>query len=92
MLIQKAGVMFHDPSRSTPGYTLFSRTQSSDVYLVDLDGRVVRQWETGGGSTHFSCLLANGNLWVCERVEDAPPIMAGPGGRMREYDWESNVV
>lgn len=92
MLVQQAGITFHDPARSTPGYTLFSRTQSRDVYLIDMAGEIVRQWETGGGSTHFAYLLPNGNLWVCERSEDAPQIMAGPGGRMREYDWDGNVV
>ena len=92
MLVQHTGATCHDRDRSTPGYTLFSRTQSRDVYLIDSDGGVVRQWETGGGSTHFACLLPHGNLWVCERAEDAPQIMAGPGGRMREYDWDGNLV
>ncbi len=65
---------------------------SDRVYLIDMEGWPVREWTTGGGSTHCNALLANGNLWVCERVDDGPDIQAGPGGRMREYDWDGAVV
>ncbi len=92
MLVQQTGVTCHDRRRATPGYTLFSRTQTRDVYLIDMEGDVVHRWETGGGSTHFICLLPNGNLWVCERADDAPSIMAGPGGRIREYGWDGRIV
>lgn len=92
MLILNTGVTFHDRDRSTPGFTLFSRTMSDRVYLVDMDGALVHGWTTGGGSTHFNYLLPNGNLWVCERAEDCPDIPAGPGGRMREYDWDGKIV
>ncbi len=92
MLVTRTGVTHHEPERATPGFTLFSRTQTDQVYLVDMDGEPVRRWTTGGGSTHFACLLPNGNLWVCERAENHPDIVAGPGGRIREYDWDGGVV
>ena len=34
----------------------------------------------------------NGNLFICERIPDGPPVKSGKGGRMREYDWDGNVV
>ena len=92
MLVLNTGITHHDKDKSTHGYTLYSRTQTKDVYLIDMDGNVVKQWETGGGSTHFVELMPNGNLWVCERAADAPNVLAGPGGRMCEYDWDGNLV
>ena len=92
MLVQKHGVTFHNEDKATPGYTLFSRNASDRVFLIDMAGNVVREWQTTGGSTHFNYLRPNGNLFVCERVEGGPTIGAGKGGRMREYDWDGNVV
>lgn len=92
MLIQNTGVTYHDKDKATPGFTLFSRNFSNQVWLIDIDGNVVHEWETTGGATHFNYLLPNGNLWVCERLEEGPKVVSGKSGRMREYDWDGNVV
>ena len=92
MLLPKTGVTHHEAGKASPGYTLFGGNFSDEVYLIDLDGEVVHQWKTGLGSTHFNMLLPNGNLWVCERLDDGPSLIAGKGGRMAEYDWDSNLV
>ena len=86
------GLTYHDETNAKPGYTLFSRNFSNQVWLIDIDGNVVHEWKTMGGSTHFNYLLPNGNLFVCERVEEGPKVVSGKGGRMREYDWEGNVI
>ena len=92
MLVQKHGVTFYDKEKATPGYTLYSRNNSDHIWLINMDGDVVHEWKTTGGSTHFNYLRPNGNLFVCERVPEGPKLVAGKGGRMREYDWEGNVV
>ena len=92
MLVLKHGVTFYDKERATPGYTLYSRNGSKQVWLIDMDGEVVHEWQTGGGSTHFNYLRPNGNVFICERIPDGPPVKSGKGGRMREYDWDGNVV
>lgn len=92
MLVLNTGVTLHQKGKATPGYTLFTRNFSDTVYLVDLDGELVHQWKTRGGSTHFNYLLPNGNLWVCERIDEGPKLIAGKSGRMCEYDWDSNLV
>ena len=53
MLIQNYGVTYHDKSKSTPGYTLYSRNFSDQVWLINMDGNVVweYQYESGIGST-----------------------------------------
>ena len=92
MLIQNYGVTYHDKSKSTPGYTLYSRNFSDQVWLINMNGDVVHEWKTTGGSTHFHYLRSNGNLFVCERVDEGPKIVSGKSGRMREYDWDGHVV
>lgn len=92
MLIKDFGVTHHDKQNATPGFTLFSRNFSDVVFLIDMDGNVVHEWKTTGGATHFNYLLPNGNLFVCERLKEGPKVVSGKSGRMREYDWDGNVV
>ncbi|MEE2999084.1 MAG: arylsulfotransferase family protein [Pseudomonadota bacterium] len=92
MLVQKHGITYHDKKKATPGFTLYSRNNSDQIWLINMDGDVVHQWQSTGGSTHFNYLRPNGNLFVCERLPDGPKLVAGKGGRLREYDWEGNIV
>lgn len=92
MLIQKYGLTHCDKSKATPGFTLFSRNFSNQVWLINMDGEVVHEWKTTGGSTHTNYLRPNGNLFVCERVDEGPKVVSGKSGRMREYDWDGNLV
>ena len=70
MLVHQYGVTLYDKKRTTPGYTLFSRNGSDQVWLINLDGDVVHDWKTRGGTTHFNYLRPNGNLVVCELADD----------------------
>jgi hypothetical protein len=92
MLIQKHGVTYHNKEKATPGYTLYSRNGSDQVWLINMDGKVVHEWKTSGGTTNCNYLRPNGNLFICERVPEGPKVKSGKGGRMREYDWDGNVV
>ena len=92
MLVHQYGVTLYDKKRTTPGYTLFSRNGSDQVWLINLDGDVVHDWKTRGGTTHFNYLRPNGNLVVCERIDEGPPVISGKGGRICEYDWNGNIV
>ena len=92
MLVQHHGVTYHDRSKSTPGYTLYTRNFADQIWLIDMDGTVVHEWKTTGGVTHFHYLRPNGNLFVCERVEEGPKLVSGKSGRMREYDWDGNLL
>jgi outer membrane protein assembly factor BamB len=92
MLVQKHGVTHFDREKATPGYTLYSRNMSTNVWLIDMEGNVVHEWETTGGTTNFNYLTPNGNLFVIERITEGPKVVSGKSGRMREYDWDGNVV
>ena len=92
MLVHKHGVTHYDTSKATPGYTLYSRNMSKNVWLIDMEGEVVHEWGTTGGTTNFNYLRPNGNLFVIERIPEGPKVESGKSGRMREYDWDGNVV
>ena len=92
MLVQKHGVTYHDKAKATPGFTLHTRNFADQIWLIDMDGNVVHEWKTTGGVTHHNYLLPNGNLFVCERVAEGPKVVSGKSGRMREYDWDGNLL
>ena len=57
---QTVGLFVND-EQASDGYTLFGPTQNSVAYLINNDGLVVNQWETGGNPRSMYYLLANGH-------------------------------
>ncbi|MEM7118655.1 MAG: aryl-sulfate sulfotransferase [Chloroflexota bacterium] len=92
MLIQNTGVTLHNKAAATLGYTLFAPIGGNKVNLIDLDGNIVHQWQTRGGSTNTCMLLPNGNLWVLESHPEPALIRIASSGRICEYDWDGNLV
>lgn len=77
---------------ASPGYLLFQPSTSTTSYLVNKDGQVVHEWK-GEMNSMNSYFLPNGNLIRLERDPDFPTFAAGgQAGRIREYDWEGNMV
>jgi hypothetical protein len=57
-----------------------------------MDGEVVHKWESDLSSNH-AYLLDNGNLLKLERTINPPTFaFGGMVGKLREYDWNGNVV
>ena len=79
--------------KATPGYTLFSPYNGTVTFLMDNDGNIVHSW-TGELSAALSgYLLEDGHLIRVERDVDFPTFAAGgAAGRIREYDWDGNLV
>ncbi len=92
MFLDQTGVTHHLHGKATPGYTLFSPTQASQVYLIDLDGQEVHRWHVTGRCTNCNMLLPNGNLFITEKSDAPSPIRVGGAGLLREYDWNSKIV
>lgn len=66
-----------DETRASPGYTLFAPIHGSgQVYLIDLHGAVVHQWNLPHPPGSYGYLLPNGNLFysgkTAENVEQVP--------------------
>lgn len=79
--------------QATPGYTLFSPYNGTVTYLIDNDGNIVHSWNGELSATLNGYLLENGHLIRMERDVDFPTFAAGgAAGRIREYDWDGNLV
>lgn len=96
MDVGKPGVQLRD-AKASPGYTLIAPTTSANVYLVDLQGRVVHMWKTGFERTSCTAtyLLENGHLLRLGLVEESQRhfgARVGAAGRVQEFTWQSELV
>jgi hypothetical protein len=90
----KLGLHINDP-RALQGYTLISPFDSSKAFLFDMQGRVVREWETGCPPALSAFLLDNGHLMRPGSIGgDARVFGPGPavGGRIQEFTWNGELV
>jgi outer membrane protein assembly factor BamB len=92
MQFTERGVTVRGAGRATEGYTLFVPIRQEAAYLIDMDGNEVHRWRLGKGGTNPCMLTKDGNLFVAEDSGAGPPLFAGKCGRMREYDWDGNLV
>ena len=92
MQFQDGGVNTHDRQATAQGYTLFAPLRHDKAYLIDMDGQIVNQWALNKGGVNRCQLTKDGNIFIAEGSEDGPPLYAGKGGCLREYDWNGKVV
>jgi hypothetical protein len=90
---QTVGLFLHDSTRVFKGYTLFAPKHDTMTFLINNDGRIVRQW-TGSrcepGQSVY--LLENGHLLRSCMTKGALSTGGGEGGRVEEYDWNNTLV
>ncbi len=90
----KLGVSINDP-RALQGYTLISPFISTDTYLLDMRGQIVRTWKTDSSPALCAFLLENGHLMRPGSIgADARVFGPGPGvgGKIQEFTWEGELV
>jgi len=91
-----SGVTYHDRTKSYSGYTLFCESYEdprateggkAPIYLIDMEGTPVHQWEVDTALQSFCRLLPNGDLFYPTRdrskIEEAG---------LRRLNAESEVV
>lgn len=96
---EPAGVIRRDPSRSSPGFNLYTVQQLSRAELVDERGRILRAWSHEPSMTWENCtLLPNGDLLVVG-AEPAPGQrrrrsvwIADDARYLLRFDWEGGVL
>ena len=79
------GLLLNEPE-AFGGYTLFNKTDSRTIYLIDNQGRVVHRWELDD-YVLFARLLENGNLLTMPRHK--PDV---PGRHVTEVDRNGNTL
>jgi hypothetical protein len=89
----RIGVQINKPG-AFQGYTLVFPLQSTKTYLTDMQGRVVRTWESRYLAGQEAYLLENGNLLRPAKLTDNEAIFggAGAGGRVQEFTWDGKLV
>ena len=93
MRMPEPGIRTYDKERATPGYTLFSPIRGDRAFLIDMKGRPVHEWRLQGlGGVNRCEITADGTLFVAQATLEGPPLLAGKGGLIREYDWDGDIV
>ena len=93
----RTGLTALDPELACPGYVLFNTAGGGDdVYLMDLEGKVVHQWRVPY-PPYYGYLLPNGNLFVMLKSEaNAEPLFPRwaslQGGLLREMSWDGKSL
>jgi hypothetical protein len=88
----KPGVSINS-AKAFQGYTLVAPMNSNKAYLVDMEGRVVKTWQSDTAGTLSNYLLENGHLLRSGSIGSKAKLGgAGAGGRIQEFDWDGNVV
>jgi hypothetical protein len=49
MRIRHTGLLYDDPTRSTPGYVLIRPVEGDKSFLLRPDGSVAHEWQTTNG-------------------------------------------
>ncbi len=83
----------HDAARAYGGYTMFAPHGSRDVWLIDMEGRVVHRWRMSSLVGSGIELLPNGNQLRLNKTGTEPTAFLGTGGgELVEVDWLGEVV
>lgn len=88
------GLITNEP-QAFQGYNLMSPLNSSRTYLFDMDGRVVRTWDSDCSPALCPYLLPNGHILRGGSIGvEAQVFGPGPGvgGRVQEFTWEGESV
>jgi len=92
MRFSKFGVTKYDPTRSSPGATLFSPLHQKQAYLIGMQGEVLHQWDLAAVPGSYGYLLPNGNLLMATKTENGPADFRASGGKIEELDWDGNII
>jgi hypothetical protein len=87
----KLGVLVNQP-KAAQGYTLLAPSNSTNTYLIDLEGRIVQKWKSDCVPGLSAYLLDNGNLLRTGQVRNPPFFGGGGGGRVQEFTWDGKLV
>jgi hypothetical protein len=89
----KLGLNLNDAKGACAGYTLLAPANSTTTYLIDMDGRVVKTWQSDCKPGHSAYLLENGHLLRAGSVVNPPfLVFGGAGGRIQEFSWDGDLL
>jgi uncharacterized protein (UPF0248 family) len=90
------GLLASDAERTSPGFTLFAPlfVQNRNVYLIDLQGKVVHTWNMPYSPGLSGYLTERGTLFYAGRTPESSFLSRFPfkGGAVLEADWNGKVL
>jgi uncharacterized protein (UPF0248 family) len=90
------GLLASDPERASPGFTLFAPlfVENRNVYLIDLQGKVIHTWNTPYSPGLSGYLTQRGTLFYNGRTPESGFLSRFPfkGGVVLEADWSGKVL
>jgi hypothetical protein len=77
-----------------PGYTLVAPLYSKKTELIDMQGRVVKRWESDYTAGQIAYLLENGHLLRAGELRPGERRFesSAAGGRIQEFTWDGELV
>lgn len=80
--------------KAFPGFTLVAPVLSTKTHLIDMQGTVVRTWESDYIAGQVAYLLENGHLLRAAQLPSEERLFGGPqaGGRIQEFSWEGELL
>ncbi|HSQ58252.1 MAG TPA: aryl-sulfate sulfotransferase, partial [Gemmata sp.] len=89
----RLGLNLSDAKAACAGYTLMAPANSTTTYLIDLDGRVVKTWQSDCKPGHSAYLLENGHLLRPGTLVNPPfHVFGGAAGRIQEFSWDGELL
>jgi hypothetical protein len=89
----KLGLNLNDAKKACQGYTLLAPANSTTTYLLDMEGWVVKTWQSDCKPGHSAYLLPNGHLLRAGAVVNPPFfVFGGAGGRIQEFSWDGELL
>ena len=88
------GVLVHEEG-AQPGYTLIDCRPSTDIYLIDNDGRIINQWPSEYVPGNMAYLLDDGSLLRAGDpgpLNDTEIIEPGDGGIVERIGWDGELL
>ena len=81
--------LIQSTDESSPGYTLFTPNKSHSTYLIDNEGRLIREWVSDYLPTLSVYLLENGDLLRSAALtsDDSPRT-----GGFQLFNWEGDLL
>jgi hypothetical protein len=74
------------------GYNLFASLTSTETYLMDNDGGIVKTWTSSYRPGLCAYFLEDGTLLRTANTNDTTFNVGGAGGRIEQYDWDGNLI
>jgi uncharacterized protein (UPF0248 family) len=90
------GLLASDLARASPGFILFAPlfVENRNVYLIDLQGKVIHTWNTPYSPGLSGYLTERGTLFYNGRTSESSFLSRFPfkGGVVLEADWSGKVL